>query len=115
MHPVVMDIRPLFAARHAPHPSPPRHHNHHDSQPYPMPTVGTMRVQVIGERVSRQHPENPDPDGSMQNALVPLIAFPKDGSFHRYFSSIAGSPRSTPCRSSHNLWPWYFGFFSVSW
>src|ERR1017187_3071178 len=95
MDPLGMNVQPLFATPHAPPAPPPCHHNHHHRQPDPMPPIGPMRVQVIGERVSGKHPENPYPDGSMQNAIVPLVAFPEDGSFHRYFSSIAAIARVT--------------------
>jgi hypothetical protein len=48
-----------------------------------MAAVRAMRVQVIGEWISGKDPEDPNPDGRMQNAIVPLVAFAEDGLFHR--------------------------------
>ena len=82
MHAVMRDVRPLLASRNAALDAAPRDARHHDGQPDPMPAVGPVGVQVVGQRVSGQNPEHPDPDGSVQNAVILLVAFAEDGLFH---------------------------------
>ena len=94
MNAVIMDVRTLLASRNAPDISPPEHHAGHDRQPYPMTDVRPVGVQVIGQRIAGQHPEHPDPDGSMQNAVVILVSFAKDSLFHAK-SMVARSARGT--------------------
>src|SRR6516162_1534069 len=74
-----------------------------------MSPVWPVGVEVIGERPSRQHPENPDPDRSMENAVVPLVALPKDGLFHASFENsgcirpnATTVNRSTCCSICHH-------------
>ena len=50
-----------------------------------MPAVRPVCVEVVGQRVPWQDPEHPNPDGSVQNPVVVLVAFPKDRLFHAYF------------------------------
>src|SRR6516162_463248 len=88
-----MDVGALLATGHAPQPTTPRHHSDDDCQPDPVSSVRAARVEVIGQRISRQYPENPDPDGSMKDPVVALVACAENGLLHTYFSRIAGAVR----------------------
>src|SRR5208337_2027213 len=104
MHAVMCDVRPLLASRNSCLPAAPGDARNHHRQPNPMPPIGPVRVQVVSQRISGQNPEHPDPDGSVQNAVILLVAFAEDGLFHG-LSMVAGSGRGTQPRGRNALKP----------
>jgi hypothetical protein len=75
------DVRPGLAAGKTARESAPGTDGSYNRQPDPVSAVRAMGIE-IGCKVAGQNPENPDPDGDMEHAVIVLVLFTLDNFFH---------------------------------
>src|SRR5262249_37670671 len=81
---IVRDVRSECAAGKASGKPAPGADRGYDGEPDPVAAVGTVSVK-IGCEMTGEDPENPDPDGNVQHAVVVFVSFTLNDFFHHYF------------------------------